>query len=515
LFLLASVSVLATPASAANDVFSVPRDEILAQVRRVGLMPMDFAAEWPRSAQAAQDFESLAIAQLARAQIQAVPSATYLEIETRLKQEKGGWFDPQTGRIVAARRNQIRTEALAEFISKNQLDAYLLLRADIVSARLSGSKATWHSHVDDARLPTGRNALLQGLMDGGEVVQGNLPAVSVAAILNDRSGKSLYGRYGALQLLTVLRQKQDYEFVPVAEDFVFADPLRNERAMKYALQKLVLSPKDIKAVESQERRLRNEARKQAKPGDGPRDDQGRLLAEVIVTEESPATPALPAPPPDAAARVAAGGQTIALAPVSMVTDREIASRAPVVEAALIKALMAVGYSVVPSSVYSEVYVRNDAAMGPYFDAVTGAEIPGTINALDSRVFADLRASHQIAAILHPQVVTVTVMQQSNGKATWDGVEVQNHKGTYALSFLGGTTSLGATVPAISLFGRIVGAENQELYLKRAGVQTLRQLGMKMVDVPDEELLTDLELLDKAAALLVEDLRPKAATRAQE
>jgi hypothetical protein len=495
-------------AQAKDDYFNVPREQVIAQTHRVGILPMEFEEDWPRNAQAAQEFESLAAAQLAKAQIAVVPSTAYAEIETRLKREQGGWFNAMTGRVISDKRQKIQELARQEFVRANELDAMLRLRADVIKTAVIGTKAIWHGHDEPARLPTGRNALVQGFLDNSAPTSGNLPGVSIAAILCDKNGKDLYGRYGALQLLTMIREGKDFEFAPVDEQFVFADPLRNERAIKNAMQSLVLTSKEIKAVEAQERTRRTEVRKTQKSGDGLRDDEGRLLAEVVVSGDSPATAALPSPLRVPTAEIAALGKIIAMAPVSMAVARNIRERAPTVEAALTKALTDVGFTVVPSSVYREAYIRNDETMGPYFDPVTGDEIPGKIQALDAKVSEDLRSSHQVVAILHPAVVTVTALQDDGGKVRWDGVEQSIAQSKNALAKFNASTNMAmSTVPALSILVRLVGVDQRELFIKRTGVQTLRKMNVLRVgDVPDAELLADAETINTAVTAVVDELK---------
>jgi hypothetical protein len=505
---------VAAPLHAKENYFSIPREQVIAQVHRVGILPMTFEEAWPRRATAAQEFETLAIAELGKAQIEAVGSAAYLEIESRIKQEQGGWFDVQTGRVITAKRQLIRDLAKQDFIRIHNLDGLMQLRADVIKASVVGNKVIWHGHDEPARLPTGRGAFAQGLIDAaGGVRSGSLPALSVAVILSDKADKQLYGRYGALQMLTMIRDSAEVEFVTVDEQFVFADPLRNEQAIRTAIRQLVLDDKQAKRAEADEKARRSASRKESKGSDGQLDDLGRPLAPVVMSGESPATPALDAPLKVPVSDIVSRGKVIALTPITVAVGRPLSGRAEALESTLTKVLTDAGYTVVPSSVYRDAYVRNDEPMGPYFDAITGAELPGKVQALDRKVSEEMQASHQVALILHPAVVGVTALQDSTGHVRWDGVEQSISQSKNALAKFNASVNMAtSTVPAISILVRILGVDQQELYVKRTGIQTLRKMGvLTMTDVPDADLLSDAEALRVAFAVVTADLGASSGT----
>jgi hypothetical protein len=88
--LLLFLAFLAPAARAAGNLdegFKAPRDQILAQIKRVGFLPNEFAVSWPRNAAAAVELEALTTEMLTKAGISTVPLSVYNEFELRVRKE--------------------------------------------------------------------------------------------------------------------------------------------------------------------------------------------------------------------------------------------------------------------------------------------------------------------------------------------------------------------------------------------------------------------------------------------
>lgn len=498
----------ATRADAKDDVFAVPQEQIFAQVNRVGLIGVAFEEEWPRNAAAAAEFERLAVEWLAKANMAAVPSSAYTEIESRLIKESGGWFDPMTGDVIAGKRQSIRNKALADFVASHELNGLLELRVDVIGANMFEQKARWHGVTEGARVPSSRGKLMQAFLDYSATVSGTLPALSVAAILSDANGKKLYGRYGGLQLMSLYQDDPVTEFFEVDPDFLFSDPVRNARAVRLALRPLVMTKDQIRKEDAELRKAAQAARRKPKAGDAAQDEDGQALATPILaaraTQPAAAMPPLRVPKDEFGSRV----KTIALSPLWVSVGREIPDASESIEQSIAQALEKRGISVVPSRIYVEAYLKNQTTHAPYFDAFTGAPLKDRHEALKKAVWAELQGNQKVDAILEPGVIQVMAMNNS-GTVAWDGVSQSFSQSENVFArFNASAQGVAGTVPALSLASRIHTPDGTDLFVKRVGVQTLRRMAaMGEVDVTPDRILSDRNRIDEAVAILLEDLGP--------
>jgi hypothetical protein len=508
---MALLAFSANLVDAKDDVFAVPQEQIFAQVNRVGLLSVSFEEQWPRNATAAAEFERLAIEWLTKANMAAVPSSAYAEIEARLMKEAGGWFDPLNGEVIAAKRQSIRAKAQAEFVASHELNGLLELRVDVIGARMFEQKARWHGVTEGARVPSNRGKLMQAFLDHSATVSGSLPALSVAAILSDANGKQLYGRYGGLQLMSLYQDDPVTEFFDVDPGFLFSDPVRNERAIRLALRPLVMTKDEIRKEDAELRKAAQAARRKPKTGDTAPDEDGQTLATPILaaraTQSASSMPPLRVSKEEFGARV----KTIALSPVWSSVGREIPDASDSIEQAMSEALRRKGFSVVPSSVYIESHLRNRPLHAPYYDTFTGALLKERRDALDKAVWAELQSNHKADAVLGSGVIQVMAMNNS-GTVSWDGVSQSFSQSENVFARFNASMDIATgTVPALSLASRIHAPDGTDLFVKRVGVQTLRRMAaMGEVDVTSDRILSDRNRIDEVVAILLEDLSPQAA-----
>jgi hypothetical protein len=511
--LLALLAALTVPFVFAGDDlaegFKAPREQILTQIKRVGFLPIEFSRAWPRNSVAAGELEVLTMEMLAKGGISAVPLSVYSDIESRVRKEQGGWFDPQTGRTIEEKRSAILEKTRAEVAAAHNLDGFAKIWVDVVGARLSGSDAMWHGVREPASFPLGQNALLK-LFDNSV---GSLPALSVTVSIFDRNNKLLYGRYGGLQLLAMTREfKGVTQFPDIDDDFILSDPVRNRRAIRLALQALVFSPEQVKAQDLEFHKRSIDVTKGPRTKGELRDEEGQVMAVPIIVE-SAKEEALPAPAlhiglADLKGRVG----TIALAPVTLRIGRNLPGRGVAIEDALTRGLNAAGFKTLPSDTFSEIYLRHRATMGPYFDPVSGDALTDPNDALNAAVFEELRVKHGVSAVAHCTVVRSVALHDGK-KAHWDGVSQSLAQGGNLLAKLNAGISNGysGTASAISLELRLLGADQEVLFANRGGLQLLQRMSAglaRLLDVKDAELLTDVAQLDAAVALTTEEMRSK-------
>jgi Holliday junction resolvase-like predicted endonuclease len=493
-------------ARAETEERQLPREEILATIKRVGILPPIYEEPWPRSQAASAEFAQLATKWLQRAGMDVVGVAEYEAVVGRIKQELGGWYDPMTGVLNEAKREDALQRARGEYLTGQKLDGFVQLRFDVVAATMMQDKAYWHGTKEVVRLPTGRGKFAQMFADSVVTTSGKVPALSVAVLVLNREGKMVYGRYGPVQLLKMVRDVNTVEFVDIDPDFVLGDPVRNARAVRSALRPLAMSKDDIRKEDAEDRRQQaaSKSRKDDPGGADAEGTAGESAAPVTARIAAPAPPALPplrVPLQDLNSRV----KVIALAPVTVNLSVEIPDPRAGVEEAMAGEL-AKHYRVVPSSAYADIRKKRFSEHGPYFDAYTRELLPAQRSALLNAIYGDLKLQYQSDAILFTGVVEAVAVQ-SNGQVVWDGVTQSFSQSENLFARMNAaTTGTTSTVPAVSISARLVDGNQSELFVKRAGIQTLRRMGaVKEVDVAPETLLTDAERRKQAVAILLDEL----------
>lgn len=470
--------------------FAVPREQIRAQVKRVALLPTGFEEDWPRNAAFGSEAEQYATQLLGAAGIDAVPSNEYAGTVDRLKREAGGWFDPASGRLVKEKRAEILARARSELCAQQHVQAQLQLRVDVVHAFLVATTASWHGAEESTSLNTGGKRFMESLISGD--VRGSLPALSVAAILVDCEGKQMYGRYGGLQLLSVV--DMNLAFVEVDPDFLFSDPVRNQAAVRRALRPLLYTSAEIREQDQAQRQAANGI-----PAPKP--------APFKRARIEPPQPALRVPAADLHGQV----RVLALRPLKVLAQREMPDPRERIEATVTRILESDGFKVVPSAAYEEIYTRRRAAITDLFDPMTGTMVEARRIELRDAVYQELHERFGADASMELYVVETAALR-TGSTVSWDGVQQSmaqsDNTFTKAIIAMNDGTSY---VPALSLAASISGAGGQELFVKRTGVQTLRRMNsLRELDVTPDKLLTDEARNAAAVQILLEELGPSAA-----
>lgn len=483
-------------ASAKDDSFAVPREEIFSKIKRIGILPMVFEDTWPGRDQAAAEFEKLVTERLTRAGFEIVPSAEYVAIRERLTRESGGWYDPKTGDTDVAKRKTIVERARHEFDVQQRIDARLALGVRLIAASFSGTDAKWHGIKESTTVKQGAGRGLESFLAAGMGRMGNIPALSLAVVLDDVHDRRLYARFGGVQLASVII---DERFVDVDPQFLLADPVRNSRAVKIALDPLVLTSAEARAEEMDRRAA-------TRKGGGARTESENLSsiptkpAQVQVAAVEQIGPALLVPQADIE-KV----KTIAIAPASVSISRMIAGLPERIESALSRALTKAGFFVVPAGVYRSAYELALEKAGGFYDPVTGEVVEERRRAVSSAVLDELHMKSNVDAVIFPDALEV-VAEQDGGRATWDGVTQSIAQSESALAKLNAAgVDKVSFIPAVSIAVRLVDLNDRDLYRKQSGVQLLRRFAvMNMVDVPDAEIFVAPHG-DKAIGLVLAEL----------
>ena len=160
-----------------------------------------------------------------------LPRDTVDAIQQRLADSLGGVFDPVTGK-----RDTTRTEAIERAMRQalhGRLGADLWLRpflmVDVVP--FYGGEAKWRGASEKTGAMGGVGGVLLGTKSG------KIPALTLAALVDDSSGKTIYTWGGGIQLLMKANgmAKKPTEVPP---DQLLVDRVRMQSAVRRALDSL-------------------------------------------------------------------------------------------------------------------------------------------------------------------------------------------------------------------------------------------------------------------------------------
>ena len=150
-----------------------------------------------------------------------------------------------------------------------------------------------------------------------------------------------------------------------------------------------------------------------------------------------------------------------------------------------------GLKVVGPDRVGPIMIAEAAKFGGLYDPVTGRIDDSKRKAFVQACGAELFAQYGVDALLRADVRVVKA-QVNSDKAHWDGMT----ESSTISSFWNVFVTHSGTLPALSLVVRLSRPSGELLYAQAAGIQLLSHIGGQFsggfVDVPDSEILTDLE-----------------------
>lgn len=215
-----------------HNPFKVERDEILARVKTVAMLPVAFPGKLDREAEVAKRYESLIAAELARLNFTVVPASEYAAIWDPMVAKVGGFFDPVTGEADQEKYKAVSDLAVREMVDRHGVDAFLHPRILVVDAYWAYNEATWHGVTESS---TGREGFWASF--AAPAASGRMGALSLAVLITDVNGEPYYVDYGGIQLLYRVSKMSRFSEVPEQE--LFADPSRDKRAVAISLAPLL------------------------------------------------------------------------------------------------------------------------------------------------------------------------------------------------------------------------------------------------------------------------------------
>ena len=467
----------AAAAADTNLRFNVPRDEVLAKVRIIGLMPIDLQYDVPGAVAVAQRLESEVTARLKASGFGVVPSLDYTAIADRAIAALGGLYDPMTGAVIKDRMDAFHQYTQTEYELKQHVDAFLNVAVVVRQVRSTSGTADWDGVSDSTTGKTG----VMGFVEGGSA-SGMVPALSLDVRLTGLDGKILYTATGGLQLLEFygrIKSETGVELRRIEPNFIMSDPVRDERAFAVALDPLIRGADAALAA----KRATNPA----------------------VIPESAARPLM------TRAALLAHRPRLAIAPIDLPALAQHDQVAARYRDALAARLAKLGFEVAGGADYGALLNDERARVGGFYDVFTGRPDPAKVKAARARVFEVLREKYGVTAV----VLAAVELQRAPfryGSAEWDGASepVSNSKSMLASTF-GGNGDYVGVLNALSLAVHIVDADGEPLFNGTGGIQLAEKLASgHAVAVPQPELFADPATDVRAVEIALRALAPPAS-----
>jgi hypothetical protein len=470
LVLAAALAPAGASARKADAAFQVPREEILARIKTIGVMPLDVPDDIPDAAGVAARYETEVVKRLERAGFKVVGPEVMRAIRERLRRSLGGLYNPQDGKPLEDKVKAYQDYARNEFDSQHPVDG--VLRIGIIPRRAPtySNQAQWDG-VSEGIGNTGFAALL-----AGGSLSGTTPALSFLARLYDNGGTLLYAKAGGLQILQYLRQGwTGVQQTDVDRKSLMTDPARDARAWAIALDALLgenTAPQGVKIA------------------------------------RAPAAATSAGAAPQSREEFIARYRNLLLVPLDpgSTPTREEVQRS--IGELLRTRLAALGFQVQVDADYAGHWAAEQAASGGFYDAFSGELDTARVQAARARVLAQSQARYPGAFALYPGIVATQAPFQQ-GEASWDGARQQAFEAHSKLGNVFNTAkTLVGHLDAYSLRLRICDADGNTVYEQSGGLQLAERLvDGKLLAYPDAELFTDTA---RNAAAVDRALLPLAA-----
>jgi hypothetical protein len=434
--------------------YGATRDQLRATVKRVGLLPTRLPVWLDDRQDAEKSLQEMVTRYLTLAGFEVVGSDNYQAAYDRFNKQVGGIYDGKTGLLKDDVAGAVFSNALREFVKKERLDAYVIVRAVPASASYYGQYARWDGVHDrsDGKLPDIVARFLETPNS-----EGTVPALTLRIQIVSAQDRVLFGRDGGIELTAYF---DGLTFVRVATKDLLRDSARIERATRIATLPLVRTPREIAdgsddpEINAQKMHLKNlppqpPALKEAResPLLVPRD---QILGSVKRIALSPIYPGPFKVPADVQKRL---------------TDLVREELAPL------------GWEIVDSPQARELLLAK-MMESQLFDPLTGKRDEARATEIRKSVFSSLGTDQPPDAILWLSLVRSSVLQKM-GDVAWDGVE-QNAftRGPVVRKFWSGTAVVGAgtsSIAASSINMYMTDSNDTVLYQSRGGLEVLQSI----------------------------------------
>jgi hypothetical protein len=435
LFILAFATAAHSPARA-DASFVIPRADILAADRTIGLMPIKVDRIVPHAEEMVAQLEPIIIERLRSGGFTVVPPGAMREIRARGVATLGGLYDPMTGIASPDRLEALQEFSQHEYRLRHPVDAILVAEVMRRPAALNLGAAEWDGVSEQVSTESAITALLQHAL-GAAPTPREVRALSLAVKLVDVQGKTLYAGYGGLLVLEYRALSGaviPYDLSAADPHFDLADPAVLSRALAVSLDPLALGTTSVNAQ----------------------------------SFRMPPPPQLPAL---TWKELPCRYPRLALAPLEIPRLKERYARL------LHAKLSALGFEVAGDEDFEELWAAERSAANGFYDVLTGLPDTVKLSAARAHVFAKLRERYHLSAIVVPSIVSRAAPYRF-GYAKWDGISESVSGGGSVLfnaSIFNSNIGYIGELEALSLRIQIIDDANRVLFEGIGGIELAQHL----------------------------------------
>ncbi len=226
------------------------RDEALASIQTIAILPADIAVDTPHAERAAELIEAQLAERLAGLGVEVLPASVFRGLNYETKVALGGYYDPFTGDVIEEKLKSITDLTFREFERLHDFQAYFRPVVSVGAAPFSYNTASWHGIEESV---TGKTGFWAGT-DG----YGAVPAISLYGILFTRDETTYFAHPGGIQLARLISGNR---FNPVAPELLLADDAKLINAVDIVTAPLLEPMLQPEAQRELEKQQRKEARK--------------------------------------------------------------------------------------------------------------------------------------------------------------------------------------------------------------------------------------------------------------
>ena len=477
--------------------YGATRDQLRATVKRLGLLPTRLPGWMDDRPDAEKLLQETVSRYLTLAGFEVVGPDNYQAAFDRFNKQVGGIYDGKTGILKDDVAGAVYSNALREFIKKDRLDAYVLVKAVTASAPYYGQYARWDGVHDrsDGKLPDIMVRILE--LPNSE---GTVPALSLRIQIVSLQDRVLFGRDGGIELTAYF---DGLDFARVPHKDLLRDAARIERATRVATLPLVRTPHDIAYG----------------------DDDPEINAQKMHLKDLPPQPAgqkgvRASPLLVPRDQILSSVKRVALSPIYPGPFKVPADVQKRLMDLIREELAPLGWEIIDSPQARDVLLAK-MMESQLFDPLTGKRDEARATEIRKSVFRSLGTAQPPDAILWLSLVRSSVLQKM-GDVAWDGVE-QNAftRGPVIHKFWSGTAVAGAgssSIAASSINMYMTDANDTVMYQSRGGIELLQGIKVNTsygynqtkfdsdtVDLAESELFHDLSREKPAVHAALRDL----------
>ncbi len=216
------------------------REEMRGSIKRIGVLPVRLPAMLEEREDGAKLVQDTMIRYLTQAGFEVVGPESYQAAYDRFNKQLGGMYDAKTGLLKRDAAAAVLNNARREFVTKNRLDGFVIVRVLPSVANYFSKYARWDGVQDrcDGELPDPVTRFLE--VNSSE---GTVPALSIRVQIVNTQDRVTFARDGGIELTSYFT---DLTFRRVPLDSLLKDPARIERAVRVVTVPLLHTPVEIR-----------------------------------------------------------------------------------------------------------------------------------------------------------------------------------------------------------------------------------------------------------------------------